>query len=193
MGECFLHGQGGAGGGEADTSFKDLVQRTITEVNDNTVASIGEHAFYGCSDLTSVNLPLATSIGAYTFRYCLKLTSVNLPLATSIGAYAFSDCSDLTSVDLPLATSIGNYVFQYCSKLTSLIIRTTSQICSLFNAESFLRTPIASGTGYIYVPSALIEDYKAATNWSTYAAQFRALEDYTVDGTVTGELDTTKI
>ena len=34
---------------------------------------------------------------------------------------------------------------------------------------------------------------QAATNWSTYAAQFRALEDYTVDGTTTGELDETKI
>lgn len=54
-------------------------------------------------------------------------------------------------------------------------------------------TPIANGTGYIYVPSALIEQYKVAENWSTYASQFRALEDYTVDGTITGELDETKI
>lgn len=40
---------------------------------------------------------------------------------------------------------------------------------------------------------ALVDSYKAATNWSTYATQFRALEDYTVDGTITGELDSTKI
>jgi hypothetical protein len=32
--------------------------------------------------------------------------------------------------------------------------------------------------GYIYVPKALIEDYKVATNWSTFADQFRAIEDY---------------
>jgi hypothetical protein len=37
---------------------------------------------------------------------------------------------------------------------------------------------VANGTGYIYVPAALIEDYKAATNWSLYADQFRAIEDY---------------
>ena len=54
-------------------------------------------------------------------------------------------------------------------------------------------TPIASGTGYIYVPAALVDSYKAATNWSNFAAQFRALEDYTVDGTTTGALDPTKI
>lgn len=39
----------------------------------------------------------------------------------------------------------------------------------------------------------LVDTYKADTNWSTYAAQFRALEDYTVDGTITGELDESKI
>lgn len=50
-----------------------------------------------------------------------------------------------------------------------------------------------SGTGYIYVPRALVDTYKAATNWSTIADQFRALEDYTVDGTITGELDESKI
>jgi hypothetical protein len=54
-------------------------------------------------------------------------------------------------------------------------------------------TRIEKGTGYIYVPADLVDSYKAATNWSTFAAQFRALEDYTVDGTITGELDITKI
>jgi hypothetical protein len=42
----------------------------------------------------------------------------------------------------------------------------------------FASTPIASGTGYIYVPAALVDSYKGATNWSTYAAQIRAIEDY---------------
>lgn len=39
-------------------------------------------------------------------------------------------------------------------------------------------TPMKSGTGYIYVPAALVDSYKAATNWSTYADQIRAIEDY---------------
>ena len=41
--------------------------------------------------------------------------------------------------------------------------------------------------------AALVDSYKAATNWSTYADQIRALEDYTVDGTTTGALDETKV
>ena len=52
---------------------------------------------------------------------------------------------------------------------------------------------IANGKGYIYVPRAMVDTLKSATNWSTYATQIRALEDYTVDGTITGELDESKI
>ena len=66
-------------------------------------------------------------------------------------------------------------------------------MATLSNTNAFSSTPIASGTGYIYVPRALVDSYKAASKWSTYANQFRALEDYTVDGTTTGALDETKI
>jgi hypothetical protein len=55
-----------------------------------------------------------------------------------------------------------------------------------FGGNAFDQSPIKSGTGYIYVPRALVEDYKVATNWSAYASQFRAIEDYTTDGTVDG-------
>jgi hypothetical protein len=66
-------------------------------------------------------------------------------------------------------------------------------MCPLWNKNSFDSSSIAKGTGYVYVPRSLVDSYKSATNWSTYANQFRALEDYTVDGTITGELDESKI
>ena len=48
--------------------------------------------------------------------------------------------------------------------------------------------PIGQGTGYIYVPSALVNTYKSANYWSTYANQIRAIEDYSNDGTADGDL-----
>ena len=80
-----------------------------------------------------------------------------------------------------------------CTALTAVILRNEDFVVTLLGSDAFSYSAIASGTGYIYVPSALLATYKAATNWSTYAAQFRGLEDYTVDGTTTGELDETKI
>ena len=120
-----------------------------------------------------------------------SITEISSSSATSIGDSAFQDCSKLTTADFPVATSIGSSAFRTCSKLKSLLLR-GNNVCTLSSKSAFDSTPIASSTGYIYVPSALIEQYKAATNWSTYAAQFRALEDYTIDGTVTGELDPAK-
>ena len=78
------------------------------------------------------------------------------------------------------------------SAFTTLILRSET-VATLPSTSAFSSTPIASGTGYIYVPRALVDSYKAASNWSTYANQFRALEDYTVDGTTTGALDESKI
>jgi hypothetical protein len=72
-------------------------------------------------------------------------------------------------------------------------------VCALKNTSAFTNSSIASGTAYVYVPAAQLsdadetKDYRRATNWSSLATQFRALEDYTVDGTITGELDLGKV
>ena len=43
----------------------------------DSVDSIGEYAFYGCSNLTSITIPsCVTSIGDHVFRDCSSLTSV---------------------------------------------------------------------------------------------------------------------
>jgi hypothetical protein len=60
----------------------------------------------------------------------------------------------------------------------ALILPKTGDICNLLNTNAFVNTPIAKSTGYIYVPRALVDSYKSATNWSTYANQIRAIEDY---------------
>ncbi len=166
---------------------------SLTSINIPAVTSIGIEAFVACASLTSVNFPAATSISSMMFNNCASLTSVNFPAATSVAYQALSFCPKLVSVDLPVATSIDSGAFYTSRSLTSLILRNTEQVCTLSSTNVFNETPIKSGTGYIYVPAALVDSYKTATNWTTYADQFRALESYTVDGTTTGELDPTKV
>lgn len=168
----------------ADCSYLETVNFPVAK-------SVGASAFRESSRLETVNFPVATSVGANAFQICSRLKTANFPMATSIEGQTFRSCSNLETAEFSVATSIGTYAFSSCSKLVTVILRSET-MAALSNANAFSATPIASGTGYIYVPSALIEQYKVATNWSTYATQFRALEDYTVDGTVTGELDPAK-
>ena len=66
----------------------------------NSVTSIGDGAFRGCSGLTELTLPNSvTSIGDCAFYGCSGLTELILPNSvTSIGNYAFSDCSGLEKI-----------------------------------------------------------------------------------------------
>lgn len=164
----------------------------LKNINMPNLTKIGSYMFQACSELTTADFPKATTIGDKAFTNCKKLTTVIFPIVTSVGNNAFEKCDLLETINLPLTTTIGSTAFSGCSQLTNLILRSTT-MATLSNANSLLRTKIASGNGYIYVPRALVDSYKSATNWSTYATQFRALEDYTVDGTITGELDPTKI
>lgn len=150
--------------------------KALTTANFPRMTSIGTSAFGGCSALIAVEFPLVTSIGESAFYNCAALTTVNIPLAKTIGKSAFSSCKALTTAYFPQVKSIGQYVFRDCNALTALILRNDA-IVSL-NTFVFLNTPIASGTGYIYVPAVLVDGYKTASEWKTYANQIRAIEDY---------------
>ena len=89
-------------------------------------------------------------------------------MVTSISSSAFRNCQSLTTADFPAATSIGSYAFNGCTKLTSLTL-SKNQVATLSATNALQVTPIASGTGYIYVPDDLVGQYKTATNWATYA------------------------
>lgn len=118
-----------------------------------------------------------TTVGAYAFQNCSGLTSVSFPNVTSIGDYAFNAAHKLAKADLPKVTSIGQHSFSAANALEALILRNTEKVCSL-GSDAVSYTKISSGSGYIYVPNALVDSYKAAANWQNYADQIRAIEDY---------------
>jgi hypothetical protein len=97
-------------------------------------------------------------------------------------------------MDLTDINSFSYEAFAGCT-ISSLIIRRTDKVPTLAHTNSMgTNGSGVCGSGrYIYVPAALVDTYKATTNWSSYADKIRALEDYTIDGTTTGELDESKI
>mgnify|MGYP004476956295 FL=1 len=121
---------------------------------------------------------VATKIRNVCFNGYTKLVSVEFPAVTSVGVQSFQNCTSLKKADFSVLTNISVWAFNVCKALEALIIRTNS-VCTLAGINAFANNSgIMAGTGYIYVPSTLVDSYKSATNWSTYADQIRAIEDY---------------
>ena len=130
-----------------------LTNQPCLEYRNDVITELPANAFIGWGGLKGVYFPNLTIIRAYSLHG--------------------TGCSKL---DFPKLETIEADSCAW-SSLETLIIRTNA-VCTLGSANAFTCTAISNGTGYIYVPRALVDSYKAATNWSTYASQIRAIEDY---------------
>ena len=208
--------------GEIVMNSTKLVERTLSgEYVNDRATTVGARAFSGNNfNGGSVSLPNVTTLSSDTFREVsgvenMSLSKVvnlpnytfgysrirhyELPCVETVGNSTFHDNGWITQLRLPSVKSIGVNNFQYTKENMIALILPGDTMCALTGTLAWNNTFAVEGKGHIYVPRALLsdtdatKDYRRATNWSQYAERFRALEDYTVDGTVNGELDETKI
>lgn len=163
--------------------------------------SVASDSFNNCNGLKGDEFPVLETIADNAFRYCYWLTNLVMPNVKIFYSNSFRDCARIKSIwlglknwtnakvgthaaleraYLPNLNSIGGQ-FQSSANLEMLIIgnQDSSSVCTS-NTSNFLSgTKIANGNGYIYVPDSLINDYKSATNWSTYAAQIKGQSELT--------------
>lgn len=153
-------------------SLKRLVCAGLEKINSN--AFNGDKALIDFGDTSNV-----TYIGIQAFMACTALTSLSLLAVKSLGRSVFSGCTGLIKIDIgeKFATIDGG-VFYGCSHLETLILRNPSTVVKLSYVAALNNSGIASKTGYVYVPSALLSSYKTVTNWVSFASQLRAIEDY---------------
>ena len=131
----------------------------------NSVTSIGNWAFQDCSSLSAITIPNSvTSIGESGFEYCSSLSAITIPSGVKkISWRLFYSCSSLKSITIPSGvTFIDNVAFYNCSSLASVAIENSA------SKISFYGTPFEgiSSTAKLYVPSKLLADYQADTDWT---------------------------
>lgn len=161
-----------------DTMFKTCSTLKTIGFSPN-IRWVADGAFWYCNSLRSIyisDLDAWCKIkwnGDPGFSTCdlylnnQLVTDVTFPDdITEIGNYAFSSCSNLTSITIPNSvTSIGDDAFHGCSSLKSIYCKSTAPPQLTGDCQPF---PYSTT---IYVPSASVNSYKAASGWRNYADQ----------------------
>ena len=164
----------------------DITEIDVSNWNVENVTDMG-YMFNNCKfenlDISKWK-PYKLSNLTFMFNNCQKLKEIDLSnwvvnSLKSIGSMFWS-CYALEKADISgLSNGLINNTygtFQYCSKLATLIINSRNFL-NMSNINMLQSTPIANGTGYVYVPDDMVDTYKSATNWSTYASQIKGMSE----------------
>ena len=170
-----------------ETKSNTLIAGCQNTVIPNSVTSIGNWAFSGCSSLTSITIPDGVkSIGNCAFKGCSSLSSFTIPNSVMrIEGQTFENCSSLTSVTIPNSvTSIGSSAFSGCSSLTSITI--PNSVTSIGH-DAFSSTGIYSNESnwendVLYISNCLIEAKDNISGSYTIKDNTRLLADKAFNG-----------
>lgn len=144
-------------------------------------------------ELTEYYNDRITTLRQNAFTSCSKLVKVCVPNVKTVNNLAFASCANLKTIDISSCETLNGQPFQSCSRLLRVIIRQTNKVCNMLYSSIFATcyrfvgathvtyNPEGLKDGYIYVPDELVEQYKVATNWSTYADQIKPLSEYVED------------
>ena len=135
-----------------------------------SVTSISKQAF-AYSDLTSVSIPNSvTSIGEGAFSGCSGLTSVTIPNSvTLIDKEAFYGCRGLTSITIPNSVAqIGDKAFYSCSSLKTIYseIKKPFEIADVFDYKN----------ATLIVPAGTLVSYQSTSGWKLFTNIFETGE-----------------
>ena len=130
--------------------------------------SFGGNSLSSCKNIESFVMPNnGTSIGQNMFSSCDNLKNVVLAEHVAIiPNNVFSSCTTLTYIKIPgKVYSLANGVFQNCYSMKICDFTDHSAVPTL-GTNAFNNIPADCE---IRVPADLVEEWKAANNWSNYA------------------------
>lgn len=166
---------------------KRLVEFSIADGALPEVTNLSQLLSY-CSALTTVDLsnwrPDKATTAHNAFSFCSSLESANLggwntKELQRINSLFYQD-SALKMINISGWTSEAientNDMLYGCLALEALVIDSPS-VFRITNVSTIANSSIRRGTGFVYVPDNLVDEYKSATNWTTVADQIKPLSE----------------
>ena len=155
--------------------WKEYKSEITTVVIGDGVKSIGNHAFNDLSEnFTAVTIANSVErIGLNAFLNSEEITEITLPSSLkTIDEKGFANCG-FSSITIPSGvTSIGYRAFCYCTALTSLTCEATTPPTLDGGVFYKIRSSTSSISSIpLYVPSASVSDYQAASQWNAFNIQ----------------------
>lgn len=120
-----------------------------------------------CPNLTTINAPKISKIGTYNnsiiLNNCPSLTTLNIDFSAvqDIPEWAFQNDSGLAGqyLEFPNVTSVNQISFDGCS-INIILSSATKVTCNTYGGS------FGSYAGTIYVPDALLSEYRSDSAWS---------------------------
>ncbi|MBO5870849.1 MAG: leucine-rich repeat domain-containing protein [Clostridia bacterium] len=171
---------GGGGGSEFESEFIEWLESDKTSSVSlkplpKNATKIGAYSFYKNVNLSITSLPPnIVELGTYAFSGCEKLALTALPNGIEyIPNYCFAACYALKQLVMPKAIKrIGQMTFNQCTNVTEYDFSSATQVPTLDNKNGF---NAINASCVIKVPSALYDEWVAATNWVNYADKIVAV------------------
>lgn len=187
----------------------------LTGINAPNATSVNANAFLNCSSLEFVNMPNVTTLSTGIFNGTTSLKTAHFPKATKITNFRGSGIETLVmprlttflkdaiylsslkkldygSSDITTGLSTTDYDFDGPKIMQTIILRYGCVVPIQSNTFYNLAFHDSNYPGTLYVPAALVDEYKNATNWSVVLSSYgnqvlpiegSEYEHYYADGT----------
>jgi hypothetical protein len=116
---------------------KGFIERTLDEIENDNVLSIGPYAFYNYTSLSRASMSACTQIGEQAFAGCVNLLEAVFPECIEIGNNAYNGCINLSEALFPKCTDVKVDSFNGCSNLASVDF----QACKSMSVSTFASCP----------------------------------------------------
>lgn len=151
-------------------SLRAIVAGQVSTYDTRQKLFIGEQIFKYCSSSKYISMKISVgNIQKSLFEYCYMLR--NIPdivhsNSMTLNEMAFSCLYSITNIRVPVFSTISAQVFDSCFGMKLYDFTDFTSVPTLSTTDAFNNIPPDCE---IRVPASLLDTWKAATNWATYA------------------------